>query len=176
MENKITNILYQEHEIILKLKQIVTDMNLMWEKHPQEFNEKLNILIDFCRNYADQLHHYKEEHILFPVICKINPITSGLINEMQEHHEIFRELMNKAESNLINNAYSRSYNNFRKYIKLLEDHILIENNELFPLIDDMLAFEEQERIYFNAIDYNNEHIEAIKKFEKTIKNFKLHSE
>lgn len=157
MENKITALLYAEHDNILKTKNILTAINNLWEKDAEKFEKILSGLISFCRNYADQYHHYKEEQLLFPALCETNPmLEGGIVAEMTEHHEIFRELIHDTEECLQKKEYAKAYKEFCKYLELLEDHILIENNELFPMADDVLSPDKQEKIYFEAMDFNSE--------------------
>ncbi|GAB4203099.1 MAG: hemerythrin domain-containing protein [Bacteroidia bacterium] len=176
MENKLTTLLYAEHDNILKLKEIISKIDLLWEQDSKKYEDILNTLIHFFRNYADKLHHHKEEDILFPALCDINPmLEQGIVDEMLEHHEIFRELIGSIETHLKQKEYASSYKELCKYFELLEDHIQVENNELFPLAEDLLNSNEHEKLYFKAIDYHSENNDLLKNLEEifnTLKSYK----
>ena len=53
--------------------------------------EILTDLITFFRNYADKFHHYKEEKLLFPLMCEKNDmLENSIIAEMLDNHQDFR--------------------------------------------------------------------------------------
>lgn len=157
MNNKITEILIKEHENILKLIDLLQYLEKTCQENPSEFEKIMLESINFCKTYADQIHHQKEENLLFKILSELNPMLQyGVVGEMIEHHEIFREMLSNTQNYLSEKKYIQAFKEFKKYLEILEDHIIIENNELFPMADDLLSDDMQEKIYFEAKDYENE--------------------
>lgn len=153
----MSEILIKEHENILKLIDILQYLDNKWLENPIEFEEVMAEAIDFCKTYADQIHHQKEETLLFNTLSELNPMLQyGVVGEMIEHHEIFREMLVNTQNYLLDKKYLQAYKEFKKYLEILEDHIIIENNELFPMADDLLPENIQEKIYFEAKDYDSQ--------------------
>jgi hemerythrin-like domain-containing protein len=42
------------------------------------------------------------------------------------------------------------------YIRELKDHIAVENDELFPMADDLFSADELDRLYYQCIDADRE--------------------
>jgi hemerythrin-like domain-containing protein len=107
-----------------------------------EDTEKLLSFVGFFSLFADQLHHEKEEKILFPLMEKrgFSPY-QGPTLVMREEHEYARELIAHMAATL--NALSNLQNQedviseFKKsanaYIDLMREHIEKENHCLFPM-------------------------------------------
>ncbi|HPQ08624.1 MAG TPA: hemerythrin domain-containing protein [Bacteroidia bacterium] len=167
--NKITNILYSEHDNILKLKNIVGKLINLWNENTQNDESTLQSIIEICKNYADKIHHFKEEQLLFPTLCEYNPVLeNGIVSEMIEHHELFREMLQRAGDKLSKKDYHNALLDLKKYFELLEDHIIIENNELFPMAEDSLNSNQLEKLFFQAIDFDAEFSEQKKEYENKI--------
>ncbi len=157
MSNKITHTLMMEHEVILLLSQLLENINGLWETDKNAFTNNLQFMIEFCKTYADKIHHLKEENILFPVMIEQNPmLAQGVVGEMMEQHNMFREYIADIKHYLEKKEYQKSYNIFHEYLKLLEDHIQIENCELFPMADELISSGQNEQMYFQAMDLDNE--------------------
>jgi len=157
MKKSITSILMDEHSIILNVLHSIDKLNHLWEIDETRFEAEMGKLISFCQNFADKLHHFKEEVLLFPKMIENNPmLESGVVGEMKEQHEMFRYIIQTTIHLLNQKKYSESFSSFKKYASQLEDHIYIENNELFPMSEDLLSQHDLEVLYFKAIDYDNE--------------------
>lgn len=59
------------------------------------------------------------------------------------------------------------------YMQSLKDHIAAENDELFPMADDLLSPDEIDKLYYRCIDKDEElGVERKKEFENNINKFK----
>lgn len=168
---KITALLMREHSFILLTKEVLKKTNLLWTTEPSSFENTMHLLLNFCRQYADKIHHHKEEQLLFPSMIDQNPmLEQTLIGEMLEHHETFREYAQKIHQYLENKKYAEAYHLFTKYLSLLEDHIAVENDELFPMADDLLPSLTQETLYYRSLDFDRDFKEQKESLEKQIKH------
>lgn len=139
MKSKTNEILEEEHKNILKLIEIlerkITDISNE-KKINKEFLEKS---IYFIRNYADKIHHAKEEDILFVEFEKnlanahCNPVQQMLVE-----HNIGRDAIKKAEEGIKEKNNKKVIAGFEEYINLLKEHIFKEDNILYPMCDEVI--------------------------------------
>ena len=155
--NDSMKILYEEHDIISKAAEKVNSAKNLIGNDDQAYQKIITELISFFRNYADGYHHFKEENILFPEMCKKNELLSdGIIFEMVDNHADFREMLGSAEENLKQKNFSTTHQILEKYIKALLEHIAVENEELFQMTESLFTEDELERIKFRFEDYDHE--------------------
>ena len=149
-------ILFDEHDIILDA--IQTAKNLRKIIHKQEtYAQQVFALISFFRAYADKYHHYKEEEVLFPEMAKANEmLESGVIQEMLENHEDFRELIREIELLTRNNQLDEAQDKLEQYVEALTDHIAVENDEVFEIAKTIFSEKEMEKLYFRFKDLDAE--------------------
>ncbi|GIV27146.1 MAG: hypothetical protein KatS3mg027_0960 [Bacteroidia bacterium] len=176
--NRITQLLTQEHETILQLGQILKKINGLWKNNEKKFIEIIDFLLHFCQIYADKIHHLKEEQILFPIMIEQNPmLEQGAVGEMNDQHEMFREFIIEIKIAMENKDFEIAYSIFQKYVELLSDHIQIENFEVFPMADDLLSSEINEQLYFKALDvdmeYSREKNELTQKVNQLLKDLNI---
>jgi len=157
MKNNPIQTMIDEHEIISKTEEIISGLNRSWEHNSEKYIIASNILIEFFRDYADGVHHRKEEEILFPAICNHPDFKlTDIIEELEMHHEDFREYTIDIEKALSEKDFEISYKELKKYSQELLDHIAVENDELFVLAETLLGDEDLETIYFKFKDIDME--------------------
>ena len=142
--------LENDHVFILRLIDVI---NAMVDGKCTN-SEHFQLVIDLVRNYADGLHHIKEEKHLFPLMVANGFSTEqGPIALMLSEHEMGREFirysatyndMLKAGNTSV---LSKIYINLKSYANLLTNHIQKENNVLFRMADQVLSDEDQERLF-----------------------------
>jgi hemerythrin-like domain-containing protein len=103
-------------------------------------------LLEFFTVFVDRCHHGKEEELLFPALEQAGVARErGPIGVMLREHEIGREYVKKMKD-----AFSRIQagipqaamdfaRSARDYISLLNQHIVNENNVLFPMAERLLS-------------------------------------
>lgn len=149
-------ILFEEHEIITDATNIAKGLRKIIDK-PELYEQHVLGLIAFFREYADKYHHHKEEDILFPEMIKANELLeSGVIQEMFENHENFRELIAEIEQLTKDKNYLSAQNKLEQYADSLIDHIAVENEEVFEIAKTLFSDSELEKIYFRFKDLDNE--------------------
>ncbi len=102
--------------------------------------------VDFVRNFADRCHHAKEEENLFPRMeARGVPRDGGPIGVMLFEHDEGRAFVGAIAAAI--DVYERDgqaaaraiAENARGYVDLLRQHIMKEDNVLFPMADRVLT-------------------------------------
>lgn len=155
--NNAVRVLFDEHKIILSAIDIAKEAGKLIEKNEIIYERLIRELINFFRVYADQYHHYKEEKILFPEMNKKNELLEdGVIKEMLENHEDFRNLIKSIENFIDNKNYRSAQKQLDMYTEALLDHIAVENDEVFQMAETLFDNNELDRIYFCFEDCDRE--------------------
>ena len=164
MENEATKMLMLEHETIQQVESLVNSINLLWEKDATKYKEIVEKLLYFFREYSDRIHHIKEEEVLFPELIK-HPdfLLNEIIDELEEHHEMFREYTKEIDDLIKINEYVKVQNTLKKYVNDLLDHIAVENDELFSISENLFTESQLENMYFLFKDVDMEIGEELKK-------------
>jgi len=177
MSNSL-KLLFNEHDLITKAAYLAKDAANYMGVDDNEYELTISELIRFFRVYADQYHHQKEEEILFPEMArKSELLAGGILKEMQDDHEYFRETLRDIESNLRDQNYSETAILVTEYTEALLDHIAVENEELFQAAYSLFSEDELDNIYFRFIDLDSVLGESKKKdFTDLLKTLNIHSE
>lgn len=143
-------------------------------------------VVNIIKNYADGLHHKKEEDLLFPLF---EQRTAGghcaPVGVMLMEHEQGREYVNGMvnsialfeEGNVA--ALQVVHHNMLGYAELLQNHIYKENNVLFRMADDALSADDQNMLVnkFSSIEAGaaegskiEDFVSAIESLEKAYSN------
>ncbi len=155
--NRAANLLQAEHEIIINAVGLISEAGVFIGKDCSRYEKTVKELIYFYRNYADKYHHYKEEIVLFPEMGRKNELLdNGVIKEMFEHHEDFRNMLSVAEQLLEKSDYEGCGKQLRMYAEAILDHIAVENDELFQMLETVFDNEEINRIYFRFEDIDRD--------------------
>jgi len=142
---KATDTLKHEHVVIGRALKVLAALAARIETGDVPPEQDVGGLLAFFTDFADGCHHVKEETILFPALE-----TAGLsrgrgpLAAMLDQHERGRRLvaaLRAAAPALARDdaARGRFAAAARDYVSLLEQHITIENEVLFPGADRMLA-------------------------------------
>lgn len=147
---KATEALKQDHRVIEQVLAVLERLARSRGKVPLE---KWAKAVDFIRNFADQCHHLKEEKILFPALEEHGiPLGGGPLGVMLLEHEEGRGYVRAMAGALAQAKEGRAgaeetlRENARAYLRLLRQHILKEDEILFPMADEVLTQEEQKKL------------------------------
>lgn len=139
----------EDHIHVLKL----TDVMRALTRSEIPDVEHIESIVDIIRNFADGLHHAKEENIFFPALEKKGfSAKQGPVAIMLYEHIQGRNFVKGISDNLDlykngNKAAAHSiYQNMTGYADLLLNHIAKENNVLFRMADNILTDDEQENL------------------------------
>lgn len=144
-----TTNLENDHVHILRLIDVME--KITHEKEPNIGH--LENIVDLIRNFADGLHHHKEEKLLFPkMVEKGFSFEQGPIAVMMHDHVQGRNFVKKMADNIAlyktgnHQAIPEIYKNMLGYAELLRGHIGKENNVLFRMADNALSKDEQQEL------------------------------
>lgn len=153
MKSFLSQLLLTEHGVILSAEDLITSLEDSWKSNPHEYQNQIKQLISFFKIYGDEYHHQKEEDILFPAIYMKSEMSgNGIVQELIEQHEYFRDILNTIQLALDVEDYANAEKLLKKYINDLKDHIAIENNELLPMTENLFTNDELEKLYYRSLD------------------------
>ncbi|HLN20691.1 MAG TPA: hemerythrin domain-containing protein [Bacteroidales bacterium] len=137
-----TKNLENDHISILKLISVMDHITTTNDPDIDHLEEIVSII----KNFADGVHHAKEEEMLFPLLeQKGFSRTSGPVAVMLNEHETGRNYVKGMRINIDvykngdKEALKHIYLNMKNYSELLKSHIAKENNILFMMADKVLS-------------------------------------
>ena len=144
--NGATQNLENDHVSILKLIEVMNCMVNLPDANVTHLQE----VVALIRNFADGLHHAKEETLLFPLMeAKGFSRQEGPVAVMLMEHEQGRAFVRGIADQIQfyksgqPGALNLLYANMRGYSELLSNHIAKENNILFRMANNSLTTEDQ---------------------------------
>jgi hemerythrin-like domain-containing protein len=151
---KATDILSSEHRVIerviLALETEVGKMDAGQPVRPEFFVDAA----DFIKGFADGCHHRKEEGVLFQTMTAHGvPVQGGPVGVMLSEHEQgrrFTAAMRAAGLKLAAGDQAAGVEvkfNALGYAALLRQHILKEDNVLFPMANRVIPVSEHDIVY-----------------------------
>lgn len=174
-------ILIEEHDNIQEFNKVVKEISLRLLRGESILIDDLKNAIEFIKIYADQIHHGKEEDILFKDIeNELGQIGKNLVTHgMLVEHDIARYYVSelvKAVDNYEKNESEENRLNLITYLMayrdLLERHIYKENKVVYPYGEDNLSEEVLNSVNSRTIDFEKEYMGEKEKFLNILKNFK----
>ena len=143
---KSIDIMVEEHQNIRRMLNVIREISYRVMTNGEYELDDFPLVIDFVRNYADKLHHGKEEDILFEAMNKqIEKLAkSGAITGMYIEHDQGRLFIANLENGL--NSLKEGSDRARldiiansiAYADLLNRHIEKENTALYKFAENML--------------------------------------
>ena len=144
---KTTNLLIADHESILEAVHILDAICTEIEHGKKVDYDDIHSLLAFLYHFADGSHHVKEEAIFFPALMQAGMnFQDGPLRVMTYEHERGRALTAAMEDSLSRNNKQDFVMYGRRYIQLLTEHIEKENYVLFPMADETLTDEQDQKI------------------------------
>lgn len=164
---KTTEILKQEHQVILKnLSEMVELLN---QNDSSAIFEKVPFYLSFIEKYADEYHHAKEENIYFKWLLEKNPgFEHGPVGVMLHEHNIGRGLVKQAKEGLENEDVDLIKDSLFQFESLLASHIHKEDNILYMMADQINSqTQDGDEIMMPLFEESNLKLKAIaEEFEK----------
>ena len=140
-----TGILRDQHRKILKVADILEHVLDAGAKAPPADMDAIADCVTFIRQFADALHHGKEEDLLFPALVAHGmPQDDGPIAVMLHEHALGRGFARAMVAELPAarggdaGALRRLTDAGRSYIELIRHHIMKEDQVLFEMADQMI--------------------------------------
>lgn len=156
-----TNNLQEDHVYILSLIDVMEIMTINTNPDISHLEE----VVDIIKNFADGLHHAKEESWLFPLLgergfsVQQGPV-AVMLNEHVQGRNYVKGISRHIELLKLGNLSSLNliYSNMLGYAELLQNHISKEDNILFRMADDAISEQDQESLFkqFEQIENQGE--------------------
>jgi len=157
--NTATKNLEDDHVHILRLLEVMK--RIIGSDNPDIIH--IESIVDIIRNFADGLHHAKEENQFFPFLTNRGfSLSQGPVAVMLHEHVEGRAFVKGISDNIPlykggnTSALGKIYSNMAGYADLLYNHIGKENNILFRMADGALS--------------DTDHAELLKQFDEAEKN------
>ncbi len=164
--NQATKNLEDDHGYILRLIDVLEKMTKYADPNISDLEEA----VDLIRNYADGLHHAKEENLLFPLMSERGfSATQGPVAVMLQEHTAGREYVKGISDNILLlkdgdlSALNMVYANVHGYSELLQNHIYKENNMLFRMADNAFSDSDQQLLFEQFEQLENQEKSSQKK-------------
>lgn len=146
-------VLRREHGVISTLLDCLHAVMLELREHRRLEFGTANELVDLLEEFGEQLHHGKEERLLFGFVAAYGlPREAGALGVMAEEHDLgrlafarMREALAAAESGAPRAlpAFQRAAED---YLAMMRSHILKEDRVVFPLVDTLLTTDTREKL------------------------------
>ena len=151
---KPTELLEEEHRIIMKVVDAMAGMAGALEDGKQVAVHTLQAAVTFMRTYADKCHHGKEEDFLFPLLeARGVPATGCPLGALLHEHQTGRLLVVNLEEATQAYAIEDSHETriklamvLRQLMKLYPEHIRKEDYLAFPMTNKVLSTEDQQSL------------------------------
>jgi len=174
-----TENLENDHNYILQLTETMEKIAELEEPHVADLEE----VVDLIRNFADGMHHTKEENFLFPLLGEKGfSREQGPVAVMLNEHTQGRNYVKGMIENISlhkegdKTALGKVYANMSGYAELLRNHITKENNILFRMADNVFSEQEQQDLLTEFVKIENANLPAgrqsfISRIEKLAGNY-----
>ena len=151
-KSKAINNLMDEHAAILFTLKVLIKLERLGENHTAIERSDIEKLVDFLKVFADQCHHGKEEQYLFEtgIIAseELSTLNAILADHKQARHYILQmeEALSYAteERIILPLAFRQAAKN---YIALLHEHIIVENEQFFPILTRSLSIDQDNELF-----------------------------
>jgi hemerythrin-like domain-containing protein len=173
--NTATKNLEDDHVHILKLIDVMDKISASNDPDTTHIEN----VVDIIKNFADGIHHAKEEKLLFPLLAQRGfSLSQGPVAVMLNEHLQGRNFVKGIVDNIalykIGNTgvLNAIYYNMNGYGELLRNHISKENNILFRMADRALSESDNKNLLigFKEAEENNagpfNHDEYLKQIDK----------
>jgi len=170
-----THQLRREHRVIEQAMRALEGMCFIIRVGGDVPSKELSKLLDFIRNYADRLHHAKEETHLFPALERIGIRNgNGPLAFLRDEHETERRLLGDLEQAAEEYSHdSAAGAKFGSTALQYKDHLIrhIQQEEaiLFRLAEEMLDERVKDSLTHAFAEENAEVREWAQRYEELAK-------
>jgi hemerythrin-like domain-containing protein len=137
-----TNLLMQDHKIILRALDALQGMAERTERNEPVDHADVESLVRFLRVFADEYHQTKEESALFPELLKAATFNYDQLRHMTYEHNQERSMVEGLEDAVLTkHGYEFVYFS-NLLVQFLRTHIKKEDSILFQKADECLTAEQ----------------------------------
>jgi hemerythrin-like domain-containing protein len=166
---KCTNLLIQDHKIILRALEVLQAMAERTEKGEAVRAEDVGTLLRFLRAFADDHHQGKEESALFPELLRTCAIDYPSVRQMVFEHNQERSLVEGLEDALHTKKGLEFVYFATRLIDFLSSHIEKEEDVMFVIAERWLSVDQDARITSELAKFqvNPELLADLRRLEST---------
>ena len=164
---KCTDLLTQDHKVILRSLDILQQMALCVENGESLSKEDVPTLLRFLRAFADEHHQLKEESALFPELLRTSSGQAATLRHMLFEHDQERSLVEGLEDALYSKREMEFVQLANRLTALIRNHIYKEENILFDIVAESLSAEQDEKVVaeFNKFEINAAFLADLRRLE-----------
>lgn len=148
-----TEMMVKEHELILRMLDILETGAEKLARGEFIPPEVFTGAVIFIREFADRFHHGKEEDVFFPALYDAGMPRENSPQELLNlEHKLGRRFVGRLDEAAErymegdDDAVSQIVEASNDYVKLLRQHILKENEGLFPVAEKLMSDELKEKV------------------------------
>jgi hemerythrin-like domain-containing protein len=143
---KCTDLLMQEHKVILRILHVLEQMSRCIEKGEEVTQKDVQVLLGLLRMFADDHHQTMEESALFPELRRTASAQDGPLRHMLFEHDQERSLVEGLEDALHTQKGKEFVQFAERLVSLIRNHIFKEDNILFDIVERSLSSEQDEKV------------------------------
>lgn len=143
---KCTDILLQDHKLMLRALDVLEQMAKRVERHEALEHDDVDAVLRFLRVFGDDFHQSREESGLFPELLRKAHGQEAPLRQMLFEHEQERSLVEGLEDSLYTKNGKEFAHFAHRLIELLRNHVRKEDNILFGITERMLTKEQDEQV------------------------------
>jgi hemerythrin-like domain-containing protein len=143
---KCTDLLIQDHKIILRALDVLQAMATRTELGEQVAPEDVAAILSFLRTFADDYHQTKEETSLFPELEHTEGLRYEALRHMVFEHNQERSLVEGIAEAVCTKKGEEFVYFANLLIQFLRTHIQKEENVMFEFASGALSHEKDEQI------------------------------
>jgi len=144
---KSTDLLIQEHKLILRALDVLDAMSASIERMGTCESPDIDRILDFLRSFADAHHQAKEETVLFPALKSAATTQGRSVDHMVLEHGHERSLVEQMEKDLRLANLSQFVARANLLSSTLRNHIYKEDRILFATADAILTSREDDAVF-----------------------------
>jgi hemerythrin-like domain-containing protein len=168
---KATDLLFEEHRVIERVLNALESAVSRLERGSEIRSGFFTDAVEFIQQYADGVHHMKEEDVLFETLVSNGmPKEEGPIAVMLAEHvqgrQFTRGIQHAAERWATGDpsALHELVHQMLGYVTLLRGHIAKEDNILFPMAAQVIPEDQHPRVFEESkrveLERAGEHVHA----------------
>lgn len=145
-----TENLFQEHRLIERVLRSFQSFVRGFASREQPDRCQFGRFVTFFREFADLLHHEKEETLLMPALVDAGvPWDQGVLAELRRQHEYERQLLQRLRHLSLRNGDWSAHDRHRieevvlQFSEFMHEHVRLEDVQLMPLLRARLTETEQ---------------------------------
>lgn len=156
--------LVDEHVLIKRWLALVPKVVEILQEGKRDIWDEVTQGALFCRYYADQLHHGKEESILFGLVDQ----DSEIIKIMLDDHVFGRENVGAILEAAEEKDAQKAIKHLIAFRDMLTEHIKKEDEILFPWIDKKLTSKQVGQLFTQFSNVNQELADVSQKYKEVL--------